>query len=178
MNPRRFVSATTFSISCSPGIVKAAVPASRLLFVTPLSPTLSPEGRGDSASLARPIFPRLFARQSAFFQYGQYVARWVLEPRYVWALFCGDASRNAFFVGHVAVVLELDAFAIQLINRFLDIVNREVEDRVCRRLVVGLAVDPDAVSTGNLYSYAQSIFFYLKPKRLTVERLCRGQIVD
>jgi hypothetical protein len=38
MKPRRFVSATTFSITCSRGTVDTP---------TPLTLTLSPEGRGN-----------------------------------------------------------------------------------------------------------------------------------
>src|ERR1700674_2818219 len=93
MKPRRLVRATTFSISWSRGIVKTY----------PIPPPGRRKRRPTSPASGEETF-------SPFFQEGEEVSGRVLEPRYVWALACGNAASNTFLVGQFFVLLELDAF--------------------------------------------------------------------
>src|SRR5918994_6163406 len=72
-------------------------------------------------------------------QHRQDVAGRILEPRDRRAI----AARDAALVlpGFLAVVLECHACREQLVDGSLDVVDREVEGRVGRRLVIVLRVD-------------------------------------
>src|ERR1700730_15368796 len=100
MKPRRLVRATTFSINCSrgTGIASPGCPHPDPL---PLA-----RERGTSLSL----------------QDGQDVARRVLEPGDIRTSIVGKAARDPFVVRDALVVLELDAFSDELVDRFIDVV--------------------------------------------------------
>jgi hypothetical protein len=115
---------------------------------------------------------------SSFFDDGQEVSGWVFEPGYVRALAVGDASRDTFLVGHVLVMLELDTFIGQLVDRLLDIIDAEIENGVGRWFVIFFRVDQDAVWSGDLQAQAKTFILNLQPKRSAVELLGRSQVAD
>src|SRR6266849_10173576 len=165
MKPRRFVSATTFSINWSRGTVKSRLPRWPLSCSTPRSLTLSPAGRGD-------CYP-----ESALLEDAEDVAGRVLEPGDVRPATCRCAAGDAFCIRQLAVVLELDAFADQSIHRSVDVVDGEVEDRVGRGDVVGFGVNEGGVSSRNLQAQALRTLFDIEAKRSAVKLFRHSEVV-
>src|SRR5712692_3633597 len=165
MKPRRFVSATTFSINWSRGTVKSRLPRWPLSCSTPLSLTLSPAGRGD-------CYP-----ESALLEDAEDVTGRVLEPGDVRTSTCRCAAGDTFGIRQLAVVLELGAFADQSIHRLVDVVDGEVEDRVGRGNVVGLGVNKKGVSSRNLQAQALRTLFDIEAKRSAVKLFRHSEVV-
>src|SRR5713226_1363414 len=84
-------------------------------------------------------------------------------------MFWRSASSDAFFIGHVVVVLEFDALGGQLVDGLVDVVDGEIQDRVCRWNVIGLGVDVDGVWAGDLQLQGTGRFVDLESKRLAIE---------
>src|ERR1700693_1482422 len=114
--------------------------------------------------------------RSAFLQDRDYVARWVFEPCDVRAPVMGDASGDSFFVGQAVVLLEIDAFALQLADRLVDVVDAEVQHRIRRWFVGRLWVDQDPVS--DLQAQTGWNLFELHAERFAVELLGNVEGVD
>src|ERR1700674_1393770 len=155
MKPRRLVSATTLSISWSRGTVILPRP----------SPRPSPASRKRGELLSRVLQDR------------DYVAGRVFEPGDVWPFVAGNSSGDAFLVRHSLVVLELDAFAFQLADRFLDVVDSEVEHRVGRG-DVGVPFGVDQDSRTDLQHQAGGDRVHLDAERLAIKLFRRIDVVD
>jgi rod shape-determining protein MreB len=106
---------------------------------------------------------------------GEDVPGRVLEPRDVWTL----VSADAFLVLADALVpLELRAAGDQFVDRGVDVVNLEVEDRVSGWRVVRLRVH-NCVATASQVQREESVLLRdSQPECLAVELLGRSQIVD
>src|SRR5712691_11027205 len=115
---------------------------------------------------------------SALLKDGEDVAGRVLEPGYVGAAACRCAAGDASCIRQLAVMLELNAGGGQSIHGLVDVVDREVEDRVRRGHVVGFGVDEGGVSARDLQSQALRTLFNVEPEGLAVELLRGRQIVD
>src|SRR5260370_13686214 len=163
MKPRRFASATTFSINWSRGTAKLA-------HYSPPGEAASRAGRSPHTvgrRNANSIFPTRRARfagwptsplrgEASYFSHqlvagdgqdrlglledGEDVAGRILEPGDVRASTCRGAAGNAARVGQLPVVLEFDACGGPLINSSVDFVDREVEDFVPRPHMVALGL--------------------------------------
>src|SRR5216684_3060607 len=164
MKPRRFESATTFSMSWSRGTVKLA-PYSppggeakcKLDTPHPASPLrgladLPTRWGGEICKLDPPhtVGRRKSQSGSPLLKDGEDVARRVLEPGNVRASACRRASSNPPCVCQLAVMLELDAGSGQFIHGLVDVVDREVENRIRRGHVVGFGVHEGGVPPSNL----------------------------
>ena len=65
------------------------------------------------------------------------------------------AAEDAFLVRFhvtIVIVLKLNAAAGQLVHGFLDVPDREIEDRECCRGVIGLGIDQHVVGAGDMKS--------------------------
>src|ERR1700682_2985049 len=82
---------------------------------------------------------------SALLNDGEDVARRIFEPRDRRP----DLAEDALLVD-TGVALEPDAARGELIHRRLDVVDREVEDRVGRRGVVRFRIDEGVAITGDM----------------------------
>src|SRR6266849_5834337 len=165
MKPRRFVSATTFSINWSRGTVKLGCH--------------SPAG-ATASRLSRPphtVGRRVQFSPSALLQDAEDVTGRVLEPGDVRTSTCRCAAGDTFGIRQLAVVLELDAFADQSIHRLVDVVDGEVEDRVGRGNVVGLGVNKKGVSSRNLQAQALRTLFDIEAKRSAVKLFRHSEVV-
>src|SRR5215469_12748795 len=83
-----------------------------------------------------------------------------------------DAARDAFLVLLDALVaLERHATLGQFAYGRLDVVDREVEDRVGRRHMVRLGVDEDVAATRDVQAQQPVLLRHLQSQRLAVELL-------
>src|SRR5256885_10444883 len=78
-------------------------------------------------------------------------------------------------VGHAGILVELDALVLQILNGLIDVVDRKVENRERRRLVVLLRVDEDSVP--DLQPQPLRDLFDLHFEDLGVEALRGGQVL-
>src|SRR2546429_2378601 len=117
----------------------------------------------------------LYPSRSGRLEDRQDVARRVLEPGDVGAAAGGDAARDPEMVGHAGILLELDAFVLQILDGLIDVVHRKIENRERRRLVLLLRVDQDPVP--DLQPQPLRDLFHLHLEDLGIEALRGGQVV-
>src|SRR6267154_119067 len=119
---------------------------------------------------------RATVRSGLCLQDGEDVAGRVFEPRDVRAPVVRKAPSDAFLVRYPAVVLERDAFGDQLVHGLIDVLDRKVEHRVRRGLVILLGIDQDAVS--DLQPDAGRALLDRESQRLSVELPGHVEVVD
>jgi hypothetical protein len=87
-------------------------------------------------------------------------------------------AHDALVVRHAVVVLDAHAARGELVDRGLDVVDREVQDRVRRRLVVGLRVDQRRAVARDVQREQAVRLVDLDPQRLAVELPGGVDVVD
>ncbi len=70
--------------------------------------------------------------------HGKEIAGRVFKPRDIWLFVVFGSAKDAFLVGfHLAFErLELNAKSGQFIDSLVDVANRKIKDRECRRLMI------------------------------------------